>query len=83
MWTKEELFEIRDRAELEANISGHNEWWRQACLSLAASSETLAAMTARIESGECVATSNPKVAYEKNIPEIFPGTREALKNLTI
>ena len=64
MWTKEELFEIRDRAELEADIPSINEWWRQACLSLAASSETLAAMTARIERSECVATAKPRPAIE-------------------
>lgn len=52
MWTREELSEIRSRAELEASVSGNTLTWRHACLNLAAAADRLDAMTARIEAGE-------------------------------
>ncbi len=55
MWTREELTEIRERAELEASIQGNGEKWRHACLGLAAAADHLDAMTARIEAGQEVA----------------------------
>lgn len=58
MWTREELSEIRSRAELEAAISGCSAPWIQACLTLASAADRLDAMTARIESGEELAVSS-------------------------
>lgn len=51
MWTREELHEIRERAELEAKVQGNNELWRHACINLAAAADRLDAMTHRIEAG--------------------------------
>ena len=56
MWTREELIEIRERAELEASIKGNNEKWRHACLELASAADRLDLITYRIESGLEVAT---------------------------
>jgi hypothetical protein len=55
MWTNEELQEIRDRAELEANIGGLNRLWQSACLDLAASASHLLSLTERICRGEITA----------------------------
>jgi len=56
MWTRQELIEIRERAELEASIKGVNEKWRHACLELASAADRLDSITHRIESGLEVAT---------------------------
>lgn len=56
MWTRQELKEIRERAELEGSIQGGNYKWRQACYDLAAAADRLDAMTGRIESGLETAT---------------------------
>lgn len=52
MWTREELVEIRERAELEASIIGNNEKWRHACLELASAADRLDSITHRIEFGD-------------------------------
>lgn len=59
MWTREELQEIRERADLEGSIDGGNHKWRQACYDLAAAADRLDAMTNRIELGLEVATLQP------------------------
>ncbi|WP_198080370.1 hypothetical protein [Acinetobacter calcoaceticus] len=51
MWTRQELKEIRERAELEA-LKGNNEKWRHACLNLAFAADRLDAITNRVEMGE-------------------------------
>lgn len=56
MWAREELIEIRERAELEASIIGNNEKWRHACLELASAADRLDSIAHRIESGLEVAT---------------------------
>jgi len=55
MWTKSELLEIRDRAELEANNPLHNILWRSACVNLAMSASNLLLLTDRICDGEITA----------------------------
>jgi hypothetical protein len=52
MWARDELKEIRSRAELEAKVPGINPAWQHACLTLAAAADRVDAMTARIEIGE-------------------------------
>ena len=52
MWIRDELKEIRDRAEHEASISGSSENWKHACLMLASAADRLDSMTDRIERGE-------------------------------
>ena len=59
MWTRNELTEIRERAELEADVVGNSDRWRQACLCLADAADRLDAMTARIEAGKEVAITKP------------------------
>lgn len=58
MWTRNELIEIRQRAEFEADVIGNSERWRCACLDLASAADRLDAMTVRIESGEEVAIAS-------------------------
>lgn len=55
MWTKEELTEIRNRAELEAGIKGQTLLWQIACINLAASASHLLEVTDRICAGEITA----------------------------
>lgn len=62
MWIREELKEIRDRAELEASISGISENWKHACLMLASAADRLDSMTDRIEQGLETATVKPQQA---------------------
>jgi len=64
MWTRNELIEIRERAEFEAGVIGCNEKWRHACLCFASAADRLDAMTVRIESGEEVAIATPQQANE-------------------
>jgi hypothetical protein len=64
MWTRNELIEIRQRAEVEADVTGNSERWRCACLDLASAADRLDAMTVRIESGEEVAIATPQQASE-------------------
>ncbi len=52
MWTRDELTEIRNRAELEASIPGLKASWVHACLDLAAAADRLDSFTSRIERGE-------------------------------
>lgn len=56
MWTRQELQEIRERADLEGSIEEGNHKWRQACYELASAADRLDAMTSRIELGLEVAT---------------------------
>lgn len=51
MWTRHELIEIRERAELEA-LKVNNEKWRHACLNLAVAADRLDAITIRVENGD-------------------------------
>jgi len=51
MWTRNELIEIRERAELEANVKGQTVSWTHACLNLASAADRLDSMTGRIEAG--------------------------------
>lgn len=62
MWARNELIEIRERAELEAMIIGSNEKWKHACLCLADAADRLDAMTLRIESGQETAIATPQQA---------------------
>lgn len=55
MWSREELQEIRDRADFEGSIQGNNQKWQHACFDLASAADRLDAMTARIEQGKEVA----------------------------
>ena len=55
MWTKDELLEIRDRAEQEANIPSHNILWLNACIDLAMSASNLLSLTERICDGKITA----------------------------
>lgn len=64
MWTRNELIEMRERAELEAAVIGNNEKWRHACLCLAAAADRLDAMTLRIEAGKESAIATPQPASE-------------------
>lgn len=61
MWTKQELIDIKERAELEASIQGNNEKWRHACLGLATAADRLESITNRIELGLEVATLQPPI----------------------
>jgi len=58
MWTREELLEIRDQAELEVGGNESNLLWRNACVSLASSADRLLSLTDRICSGELTALSD-------------------------
>lgn len=60
MWTRNELKEIRDRAELEASINGISDNWKHACLMLASAADRLDAMTDRIERGLETAIAIPQ-----------------------
>lgn len=62
MWTRDELKEVRERAELEASINGCSDNWRQACLMLASAADRLDAMTDRIERGLETAITKPRQA---------------------
>ena len=62
MWTRSELIEIRERAELEADVNGISERWLHACLCLAAAADRLDAMTDRIERGIETAIAKPRPA---------------------
>lgn len=62
MWIRDELKEIRDRAEHEASISGSSENWKHACLMLASAADRLDSMTDRIERGMETATVKPQQA---------------------
>ena len=59
MWTINELREVRDRAELEANVVSVSNQWQCACLDLAAAAERLEGLTSRIERGELTACAKP------------------------
>ncbi len=59
MWTRSELKEIRDRAELEASINGNSDRWKHACLMLASATDRIDAMTDRIERGLETAIATP------------------------
>lgn len=60
MWTREELKEILERAEIEANVAGNSEIWKHACINLAAAADRLDAITDRIERGLETATAKPQ-----------------------
>ncbi len=62
MWTREELKEMRDRAELEASINGIGDNWKHACLMLASATDRIDAMTDRIERGLETAIATPQRA---------------------
>jgi hypothetical protein len=64
MWTRDELKEIRERAELEASIKGNSDNWKHACLMLASAADRLDTMTGRIESGLETAIAIPQRAIE-------------------
>lgn len=49
MFSREELIELRGRAEKEAQIEGINETWKRAYLALADAADHLDAMEARTE----------------------------------
>ena len=51
MWTRTELIEIRERAEIEASVRGISDSWKHACLCLAVAADRLDAITDRIEQG--------------------------------
>ena len=59
MWTNKELREVRDRAELEASVTGISNIWLFACFDLAAAAERLEGLTSRIERGELTACAKP------------------------
>jgi hypothetical protein len=68
MWTREELTEIRERAEQEARVCGCNEQWRHACLGLAAAADRLDALTDRIERGLETAVSDESLSRAIPLP---------------
>lgn len=51
MWTRTELIELRERAEIEAAVIGSSDRWKHACFCLADAADRLDAMTIRIEQG--------------------------------
>jgi hypothetical protein len=58
MYTKEELMEIRARAEQEVGGTESNFLWRDACTLLASSADRLLSLTDRICRGEITALAD-------------------------
>jgi hypothetical protein len=70
MWTKEELIEIRDRAELEAESDKHNILWRNSCTTLSFAASNLLMLTDRISAGEITALISDTGGYKRLKPRL-------------
>ncbi len=69
MWTTEELIEIRDRAELEAEFDEQNILWRNSCTALSFAASNLLILTDRICAGELTALVDDVGKYKRIKPQ--------------